>query len=305
MPFDHSLALKLIPLYLLVAIGFALGRYLKVKSSEIGKVTLFVLSPAVVFKGFYSAKLEGAMLILSFAVMALACICALLAQPLAARFWRDGRERIAAFGAATGNTGFFGIPACLSLIGPEALPYVVLVSFGFTAYENSVGYFVVSRAEATWAGALMRVLRYPGLHACWVGLTLNALQITLPPAIPQTVDLLAGGFSAMGMMIVGLGLSSLPRFSIDLGFTAFGLFFKFLVWPAVAAIFIAIDRQYLNAFSEVGHKVLLIESLVPMAAVMVVHATLRDIHPDRAAVSVALSTVLALVWLPLAFGILW
>lgn len=305
MPFDTTLAIKLIPLYLLVGIGFVLGRYLQVKSSEIGKLALFVLSPAVVFKGFYSAKLEGAMLVLPFAVMAAACICALLAQSLAARLWHDGRERIATFGAATGNTGFFGIPACLSLIGPEALPYVVLVSFGFTAYENTLGYFVVARAEATLGGAFIRVLRYPGLHACWLGLTLNAWGVALPPAVPQTVDLLAGGFSAVGMMIVGLGLASLPRLRLDLGFTAFGFAFKFLVWPALAAAFIALDRSWLHAFSEVGHKVLLVESLVPMAAVTVVHATLRNIHPDRAAVAVAASTLAALVWLPFAFGILW
>lgn len=303
--FDTTLALKLVPLYLLVAIGFALGRFLHVKSAEIGKLAMFVLSPAVVFKGFYTAKLEGAMLALPFGIMAVACIAALVAQPLASRLWHDGRERIAAFTAATGNTGFFGIPACLSLIGPESLPYVVLVSFGFTAYENSVGFFVVARAEASWGGALLRVLRYPGLHACWLGLTLNATGAILPPAIPQTVDLLAGGFSAVGMMIVGLGLAGLTRLRLDLGFMAFTFAWKFLVWPAAAALFIAADRAWLHAFGAVGHKVLLVESLVPMAAVTVVHATLRNIHPDRAAVAVAVSTLLALLWLPLAFGILW
>ena len=47
---------------------------------------------------------------------------------------------------------------------------------------------------------------------------------------------------------------------------------------------------------------MLIESLTPMAAVTVVHATLRNIHPDRAAIAVALSTLFALVWLPVVFG---
>lgn len=298
---DTSLAMKLIPLYLLVAIGFALGRFLGVKSQEIGKLSLYVLSPAVVFKGFYAAKLQGAMLVLPFAILAAACLAAWIALPIASRFWSDGRERLSAFSVATGNTGFFGIPACLALIGPESLPYVVLVSFGFTAYENSVGFFIMSRGDATWTGALVRVLKYPGLHACWIGLTLNANQITLPGYIPQTVDLLAGGFSAVGMMIVGLGLAGLSRFRLDFGFIGFTFAWKFLVWPALAAAFIVLDRTWLHAFSNVGHQVLLIESLTPMAAVTVVHATLRNIHPDRAAVAVALSTLAALLWLPLVF----
>ena len=302
MPFDSTLAIKLIPLYILVAIGFVLGRYMQVKSAEVGKVVMFVLSPAVVFKGFHTAKLEGAMLALPFGIMAVACVAALVAQPLAARLWGDGRERIAAFTAATGNTGYFGIPACLSLIGPDSLAYVVLVSFGFTAYENTLGYFVTARAEATRGGALMRVLRYPGLHACWLGIALNG--VALPSFVPQTVDLLAGGFSALGMMIVGLGLAGITRFRIDLGFTAFAFAWKFLAWPAAAAAFIALDRAWLHAFGAIAHKVLLVESLVPMAAVTVVHATLRNIHPDRAAVAVALSTLFALLWLPVMYAIL-
>jgi predicted permease len=302
MPFDSILAVKLVPLYILVAIGFVLGRYLHVKSAEVGKVVMFVLSPAVVFKGFHTAKLEGAMLALPFGVMAVACLAAMVAQPLAARFWSDGRERIAAFSAATGNTGYFGIPACLSLIGPDSLPYVVLVSFGFTAYENTLGYFVTARAEATRLGALMRVLRYPGLHACWLGIALNGMA--LPAFVPQTVDLLAGGFSALGMMIVGLGLAGITRFRMDWGFTAFAFAWKFLVWPAAAAAFIALDRTWLHAFGATAHKVLLVESLVPMAAVTVVHATLRNIHPDRAAVAVAFSTLFALLWLPVIYAVL-
>lgn len=303
MPFEATLAVKLVPLYALVAIGFALGRVLKVDSRDVGALALYVLSPAVVFKGFHGARLDGALAVLPLAVYGLACLAAWLSLPLAARLWRDGRERIAAFSAATGNTGFFGIPACLVLLGPDSLPFAVMVSFGFTAYENTVGYFTVARAEATAVGALVRVLRYPGLHACWLGVTVNLLDVRLPGYVPQTVDLLAGGFSAVGMMIVGLGLARVIRLRVDLGFLGFAFAWKFLAWPLVALAFVWVDRTVLHAFPPIAHKVLVVESLVPMAAVTVVHATLRDVHPDRAAVAVAASTLFALVWLPLVYSL--
>ncbi len=309
MAFDTTLAVKLIPLYVLVAIGFALGRLMGVKSAEIGKLVLYVLSPAVVFKGFYTARLDGAMLALPFAVMGLACLAALAARPLARRLWSDGRDSIATFTAATGNTGFFGIPACLALIGPDSLAYVVLVSFGFTAYENSLGFFMVARSQATWRGALGRMARYPGLHACWLGVVINLWMNQwgggpLPDFIPRTVDMLAGGFSAIGMMIVGLGLAGIARLRVDVGFCLFTFAWKFLFWPMVAMAFIWLDRGFLHSLSPMAHQVLLVESLVPMAAVTVVHAALRGIHPDHAAMAVAISTVLALVWLPMMFSII-
>ncbi|MBI3446723.1 MAG: AEC family transporter [Magnetospirillum sp.] len=301
-PFDTSLAMKLVPLYLLVAIGLLLGRVFGVKGQDLGRLALFVLSPAVVFKGFVGADLKGAMLALPFMVLGLCSMVALTLRPLAGRAWSDGRERLAAFTAGTGNTGFFGIPACLSLVGPEALPYVVMVSFGATAYENSVGFYTVARAEASVGGALVRVLKYPGLHACWLGALINLTGTRVPPPIMQTVDLLSGGFVPVGMMIVGLGLAQLRSWKPDLGFTAFAFVVKFGLWPLLALAFIAADESWLHIFGRVGHQVLLIESLTPLAAVTVVHATLRNIHPDRAAIAVAASTLFALVWLPVVFG---
>ncbi len=301
-PFDPSLALKLVPLYLLVALGFALGRLLGVKGHDLGKVALYVLSPAVVFKGFYGAQLHGALLVLPFAVWGLCSAVTLLAQPVAVRLWRDGRERIAAFAAGTGNTGFFGIPACLSLVGPEALPYAVMVSFGATSYENSVGFYTVARSEASVGGAILKVLRYPGLHACWIGALLNLTGIRAPAAVVQTVDLLSGGYVPLGMMIVGLGLAQVSSLKIDLGFLGFTFVTKFALWPGLALGFIWIDRHWLHAFGPVGHQVLLIDSLAPIAAITVVHASMRHIHPDRAAIAVAASTLFALVWLPVVLS---
>ena len=303
-PFDTTLAIKLVPLYLLVAIGFVLGRLFEVKGQDLGKLALYVLSPAVVFKGFVAADLHGALLALPFAVFGLCSLVALGLQPLAGRFWRDGRERIASFTSGTGNTGFFGIPACLSLIGPDALPFVVMVSFGATAYENSVGFFTVARSEASVGGAVARVLKYPGLHACWLGALLNLTATKVPASVMQTVEIVSGGYVPVGMMIVGLGLSQIRGLRLDLGFIAFTFLAKFALWPALALGFIWIDSHGPHAFGRVGHQVLLIEALTPMAAVTVVHATLRNIHPDRAAITVALSTLFALVWLPFVLSAL-
>ena len=81
-----------------------------------------------------------------------------------------------------------------------------------------------------------------------------------------------------------------------------GLDWSWLPLPALALAFIWVDTHALHAFSRVGHQVMLIESLTPLAAVTVVHATLRNIHPDRAAMAVALSTLFALLWLPIVYS---
>lgn len=293
-----ALLLKLIPLYILVALGWAAGRMLGVGSHEIGRVLLFFLSPAVIFRGFYRAELDAALLAVPVAVFVLACLIAWLTLTAARRRWQDGRERILAFSAGTGNTGYFGIPACLTIIGPESLPYVVLVSFGAVAYEVSFGYYLVARSRAAAGEAVKRVLAYPGLHACWLGLAFNAAGIGLPDFATETLDILTGAYSPLGMMIVGLGLAGLRAGSVDIAFAGSTFAAKFLLWPALALSFVAIDRAALGLFGPTMHLVLVVESLVPMAAITVVHASLQQVHPEKASLAVGASTVFALLYLP-------
>lgn len=298
-----SLLIKLLPIYVLVGLGFVAGRALKVESQQIGRLVLFFLSPAVIFKGFYAADLGSAMIVLPLAILVLSVAIAFAALALAGRLWRDGRERIAAFSAATGNTGYFGIPACLTLIGPEALPVVVMVTFGAVLFEVSVGYYIVMRARAGIAEAVKRVVAYPGLHAAWVALLLNAFDAPLPAVVGQTVDILTGAYSPLGMMIVGIGLAGSLRGGFEPAFTGFLFAAKFLLWPAIALAFIVLDRTSLGLFDATAHKVILVESLVPMAAITVVHATLQNVAPDKVSLAVGGSTVFALAYLPLVLTV--
>lgn len=300
------LLLKLLPIYVLVALGFIAGRWLGVKSQEIGRVLLFFLGPAVIFKGFLGADLGSALLLLPVGIFLLAAAVALATLVLARRRWTDGRERILAFSAATGNTGYFGIPACLALIGPQALPVVVMIIFGVVMYEISVGYYIVMRARVSVGGALRRVAAYPGLHAAWLGLLVNGLGLPLPPAVTDTVAMLTGAYSPLGMMIVGIGLAGVrPNRAqgIDRAFLGAAFAAKFVLWPGLAALFIWLDRSVLGWFDATAHQVIAVESLVPLAAITVVHATLQEIHPERVSLAVGASTLAALLYLPLMMGV--
>lgn len=300
-----ALLIKLLPIYVLVALGWVAGRVLQVKTQEIGRILLFFLSPAVIFKGFSSVDLSSPIILLPLAIFAVAVAISFAAAGLAGRLWQDGRERIAAFSAATGNTGYFGIPAGLTLIGPEALPVVVMVTFGAVLYEVSVGYYLVMRSNASVPDALRRVLAYPGLHAAWIGLLVNAFGVPLPLVVTETVGILTGAYSPLGMMIVGIGLASLIKGSFDLAFMSFTFLAKFVLWPGLAFAFVLLDQAALHLFDPLTHKVLIIESLVPMAAITVVHATLQDISPEKASLAVGFSTVFALLYIPLVLTLVF
>ena len=76
-----------------------------------------------------------------------------------------------------------------------------------------------------------------------------------------------------------------------------------LVWPALAMLTVTLERTFFGLFDPIAHQVLIIQSLVPMAAMTAVHASVQQVHPEKASLAVALSTTLALAWLPLGLWV--
>jgi len=300
---DSLLVTKLIPLYILVGFGFLAGRQLSIKGQEIGRLLLYFLSPAVIFRGFFEAEFDGTILLLPMLTLLMACFLGWIGLQTARYKWRDGTERILAFSSGTGNTGFFGIPATLSLLGDEAFPYLVISVFGFIAYEVSYGYYIVMRIHSGGKKAFLRVLAYPGLHACWMGLFFNAFDLTLPDFASTTITYLTDGYTLLGMMIVGLGLAEMKTTRLDFSYLCFSLGIKFLVWPLAMAGVVALDRTLFGLIPELAQWVLLCASLMPMAAMTIVHATVQNSDPDKASVAVGLSTLFALVYLPFGLAV--
>ena len=140
------------------------------------------------------------------------------------------------------------------------------------------------------------------LLAAGLGVLCKNQSIGLPVVALDTFDFLTQGYSTLGMMLVGLGLTSLNLRRLDISWIAYTFTAKFLVWPALAILAVMLDRALFGLFDPLAHQVLVIQSLVPMAAMTAVHASVQQVHPDKASLAVALSTVLALAWLP--FG-LW
>ena len=247
------LAVKLIPLLLLVAIGFLIGRVLGVKSQDIGRLALYVLSPAVVFKGFSAPTCTKG----RWRRCRSRCSCcapiALVAHVLAEGYGATGASASPP-SPPPRQTGFFGIPACLVLIGPQALPFVVLVSFGATLYENSWGFSWWRAPRPPSAGRLRRVLRYPGLHACWLGIAVQSRPRHPAGLGPGDRQPAGRGLFGGGDDDRRVGAGGGARLAVDFGFTAFAFAWKFLAWPAAALAFV--DWTCLAArFWRVGHKV--------------------------------------------------
>lgn len=298
------LLVKIIPLYILIIIGYLSNKFLKVTKEGIARLLIYVFSPAIVFLGTTQAKGSNELFLIPvifFVIGTTLCLCMYF---FAKRFWSDGTEKIAAFAAGTGNTGYFGLPVCLALVGDDALPIVAMASIGLMLFENTVGFYTVARASHSAKEAFKKFLYLPALYAFLIGIFLNFLNIVPTADVLNFFDIFKGGYVPLGMMIIGLGLAEITMSHVDWKFASLIFLNKFIIWPGIFLALIYIDKTHLHIFNQTVYSVLLIESIVPVAANCVSYATELKVQPQKISLVVALSTLIALFYIPAAAAFL-
>ncbi len=290
---------KMIPLYVLVLLGFIAGKRLKVQQDSIAKLAIYITAPIIVFHGGLRAPLDQSSLWLPFLFFSLPILLSFFWYRIGTRIWKDATANIFAYGASTGNTGYFGIPLTLALFGESSLSTVVLAILGLILYENTYGFFLIARGHHTIRESLMKVLCLPSLWAFVLGLTCNIFALPTNDVYESFITMFRGTYSVLGMMLVGIGIASSEKFVVDWKFLSLSTFAKFVVWPLLAIIILHIDSSYLHIFSFEARRTIFLLSTVPMAANTVAFATELKAAPAKTALAVLVSTLLALVVTPL------
>jgi len=301
-----ALFVKLLPLYVTVALGWIAGRYLEASGKHIAGIMLYIVTPSVVFSGVMAAPLTPQVILLPALVFGFCTLIALVHLAIARRLLTDGSAPVIPLSVGTGNTGYFGIPVALLLFGEQGLALYIVCMLGTTLFENSVGFYLAARGKYSIRDALVRVARLPSVYAFAAAVALNLSGVSIPGAFVPLFDNLRGTYSILGMMIIGMGILSFRGLAGNPVFTGLAFFGKFVSWPLLALAFWWLDAQVLGIYDLAVHQAIFLISITPIAANTVVIATLLDAAPRQAAGTTLLSTLFALGFIPvmiaLAFG---
>lgn len=293
-----ALLSKLLPLYITVGLGWLAGRYLQASGKHIAGIMLYMVTPAVIFAGVMSAPLTPRVVLLPLLVYSFCSIIALLHLWIARR-WLSEAANMIPLTVGTGNTGYFGIPVALLLFGEQGLGLYIVCMLGTTLFENSLGFYLAARGRFGVRDCLLKVVRLPSLYAFFLGVALNFSEIGIPALLQPLFDNLRGTYSILGMMIIGMSILNLQGLAGEMRFTMLAFFGKFVAWPVLALAFWWLDSTVLGVYDQAVHRSLLLVSITPVAANTVVIATLLDTSPRQVAGTALLSTVFALLYIPL------
>lgn len=294
-----NLSGQITPLLILVALGFISGRFLDVNLHSMAIIAIYILAPFVNFGALVQLNFTPHYIALPVFAFAVSVLIGVVMYKLGTHFWREKAANLIAMSAVTGNTGYFGIPIVLYLFGPEWLGVYLFMNLGLSISEIGLGYYFGARGEADVKGAVVKVLRLPVVHAIWVGLLANTAGFTMPQTMLTYWHHAIGAWIIIGMMLIGVALGKQEKLDINRRLMAWLYAPRFILWPLAGIAFVLLDMYVFRVYGAEVYTLVMIFSSVPLAGNTVAFAANLNLYPERAAAAVLISTVMAMLFLPL------
>jgi predicted permease len=201
-----SILAVILPIIIMVAAGYLLARYTPVEVHSLSRVTIYLLSPSLVFTALVKTDLQAAGGYRLVALIATHYALLIVLSYAAGRLLRLPRPERSGLTLATVlyNAGNYGLPVALFAFGQEGFRLATVIYVLAAIIANSVGIYVASAGRnATWR-AFTDIFRLPLIYAAILGLLFERAAWTVPDAIWRPLELMGQG--AIPMLLIALGV---------------------------------------------------------------------------------------------------
>ncbi|MDD4942788.1 MAG: AEC family transporter [Rhodoferax sp.] len=299
-----NFAQLLFPDFSLILIGYLICRFTPLNRtvwSQVEQLVYFLFFPVLLFHSILKSPLDiGSASNLVGAGWALGL--GGIAMAYSVPYWPGlkhhmaARQHAASAQIAFRFNSFIGLALAERLAGAPGLLVIALL-IGVSVPLMNIG-AVWPMARHSQRGFLAELVRNPLIFGTAGGLVANLAGLSLPAWLEPTVTRIGGASLALGLMAAGAGmqLSALNHAKL-LGLAL--LLIRHLLMPLLA-----LGLCLLFALNPVQSTVLLLFSALPTASSCYVLAARMGYDGAYVAALVTVSTVLGMVSLPLALGVL-
>lgn len=296
-----TLITKLIPLYLVILLGYLIGRYSEINQKTLSNLLINLISPVITFGYIARAPFNFSTATIPITSLLIGMIMGFSFYHLSKAIFKDSTANLVALAASTGNIGYFGIPLFVMLFGDDGLGSYMLAVTGYLLYDYTVGYYFIARGHYDIRSSLKRVAKLPPMHATLAGLIFSMSSLSIPPLFSDLLTNFRGAFVVLGTLLVGTSISRLRIDSIDWKYLLVTFAGKFVAFPLLALFIIIIDQQVLHIYDQTFYQILFVFAVVPLMVNVVVFAAHLEVQPEKAAAAVFISTIFALFYIPICF----
>jgi predicted permease len=298
MTFSH-LILQILPLYFLILLGFIGGRFFHIDPSQVAKLVVQIIIPITFFNLIAKIDFSFKILLLPLLLYAIAILNSVVFYKIGKNCFNDSRKNVLAMSSGLANAGYFGLPIAMILFDEKTVSIYAISFMGLNFFEATFAYYYAHRVESSIGKSIIRVLKMPMFIGMVLGIFASYFSYKTPVVMERFFINITGAYATLGMLIVGMAISKIKEFKFDWLLISLTFLAKFVCWPLLSLGLIMLDKFYFGMFSSEYYKVIFLISIMPIAANAVVIASFFKLHHENMASSVFLSTIFALIYLPL------
>lgn len=308
-----NIALKLLPLYLIIFLGFIAGKKLKVERESIAKLVLYIVTPAVTFRGILNSNISLETFTYPFYFL-------IIGASIGVSFfwlgkWIFGNKELAgalSLCAGLANVGYYGLPLIFIFFGKEYLGTVMLLILGLAIHECSTAFFTAACGKYSIKEAIIRTLKLPAIYTSSLAFILNLLiknnydflnqqtwYLESINFIENFFDKFIGAYTLLGMLVVGLGLAKVRELKFNKSFISLALIAKFICFPACAIALMWLNNKICHFYNPETLKIIFLMSIVPIGANSITISNELNLDTDLVSITVVISNILALIYIPI------
>ncbi|MEE9613744.1 MAG: AEC family transporter [Thermodesulfobacteriota bacterium] len=279
------------PVFSIIAIGYLFASFKKIELDSIMEVLLYVTIPALVISSLARKDIVvGDLTSVALAAAGVVAGTALISRAyLSATNPVGDRRGLRGFYLSTMfmNSGNLTLPIALLAFGSEGLAAAVLYYVAISIYVYTLGIYV-----AKGSGGLGEIFKLPLLYATAIGIAINLTGTELPGPVLVTFDML--GAATIPLMQISLGYQ---LYSVKLSdYTLAAAASAIRIGGGLAAAYIMVT---LLGIEGVTRKVVLLSSAMPSAVINFVLSVRYNVESEFVASTVAMSTLISVITIPL------
>jgi hypothetical protein len=277
------------PIYAIVAIGYAYGRWKKPDMSVANELNMDIFVPALVFSALAAKSFDlGQHLGLLAGATAVVLGCGLLAWPVARLMGVPVNTFVPPM--MFKNSGNMGLPLAVLAFGEAALPAAVVLFLCSNLLHYSLGTWMLdhkARLSTLW--------RVPVIAAALVGLAVSLLQV--PVWQPFWLGIKMLGDISIPLLLFALGVRLTDSRHADWKLSLVGA----LTTP-LAGVLLALAVNSLLGLEGRDAAMLIVFGALPPAVLNYIFAERYNQEPDRAASIVLIGNTASMAIIPMVLA---
>ncbi len=280
---------NLLPIMLIAAAGFLLGKYLSVEARTVGRLSMYIFMPALAFNLLTTSRLNAGEIATTMLLASVMIVTIALLAWLAARLMRFERRATLSLviAAMFANNGNYGIPLVTFAFGPSAAAFAGIYFVTSSILFNTLGVVIASLGSLNLRQALLGIFKIPMLYGILLALLVNNLQVSLPVGVENAVNYLAAGALPLMLVLLGIELSRV-QWSKNLPAIGVGTGLRLVIGPALGLALVA-----LFGLPDLARQAIIPQTAMPSAVANTVLASEFDIDSSVVTATVFISTLLS------------